>query len=156
MKNTYIHLQVDTGAKCNVLSSADLKKIDKNLKTVLTFSQLKSFYGHMDIRCPGTVLLPCVWKDAVLSYVKFYIIDQTVNPVLGADTCSVLGLVHRMHSIERRNRAIPHCIPQDYQDVFSRLGWLPCSYSIKVDNNIQPVINPSCKIPIALRDKVKD
>lgn len=122
VKNTYIHLQVDTGAKCNVLSSADLKKIDKNLKTVLTFSQLKSFYGHMDIRCPGTVLLPCVWKDAVLSYVKFYIIDQTVNPVLGADTCSVLGLVHRMHSIERRNRAIPHCIPQDYQDVFSRLG----------------------------------
>lgn len=114
VKNTYIHLQLDTGAKCNVLASTDLKKIDKNLKAVLTFSQLKSFYGHY-IRCAGTVLLPYVWKDAVLSYVKFYIIDQTVNPVLGAYTCSMLGLVHRMHSIERRNRAVLHGIPHDYQ-----------------------------------------
>lgn len=96
------------------MSSADIKKIANRQKAVPTVSQLKSFYGHY-IRCAGTVLLPYVWKDAVLSYVKFYIIDQNVNTVLGADTCSMLGLVHRMHSIQRRNRAVPHAIPHDYQ-----------------------------------------
>lgn len=38
-----------------------------------------------------------------------------------------------------------------------RLTWmLQGTYSIKVEENIQPVIHPSCKIPIALRDKVKE
>lgn len=92
----------------------------------------------------------------MLSYVKFYIIDQIVNPVLGADTCFMLGLVHRIHIIERRNSAVAHGIPQDYQDLFSGHGCLKGTYSIKVDENIQPVIHPSCNIPIALRDKVKD
>lgn len=41
MKNTNIHFTLDTEAKCNVLSSADLKKIDKNFKVVLTLSPLK-------------------------------------------------------------------------------------------------------------------
>lgn len=41
MKNTNIHFTLDTEAKCNVLSSADLKKIDKNFKVVPTLSPLK-------------------------------------------------------------------------------------------------------------------
>lgn len=60
--------------------------------------------------------------DGKLSYVKFYIIGQTVNPVLGAHTYSKLGLIQRLHIIERRNRAVPHGISQDYQDLFSELG----------------------------------
>lgn len=155
VKNIDIHFQLDTGAKRNVLSSADLKKIDKSLKVVPTFSPVKSFSGHY-IRCTDTVILPCVWKEAMLPYVKFYIIDQTVNPVLGSDTCSKLGLIQRIHSIERKNRAVPYAIPQDYQDLFSGLGCLPGTYSIKVDKNIQPVIHPPRKIPIALKDKVKE
>ncbi|XP_062574225.1 uncharacterized protein K02A2.6-like [Saccostrea cucullata] len=117
VKDTYIHFQLDTGAKCNVLSSADLKKIDKNWKVTPTCSPLKSFSGH-NIRCAG--------------------------------------LVQRIHSIERKNRTVPHGISQDYQDLFSGLGCLPGTYSIKVDENIQPVIHPPRKIPIALRDKVKE
>lgn len=35
-------------------------------------------------------------------------------------------------------------------------GCLSGTYSIKVDENIQPVIHPPRKIPIALRDTVKD
>lgn len=46
VNNTNIHFQLDTGAKCNVLSSADLKKIDKSLKVVPTFSPLKSLYWY--------------------------------------------------------------------------------------------------------------
>lgn len=62
------------------------------------------------------------------------------------------------HHRERRNRAVPLAIPKDYQDLFSGLGCLQGTYSIKVDENIQPVIHvhPPRKIPIALRDTVKD
>lgn len=60
------------------------------------------------------------------------------------------------HHRERRNRAVPLAIPKDYQDLFSGLGCLPGTYSIKVDENIQPVIHTPSKIPIALRDTVKD
>lgn len=101
VKNTNIHFQLDTGAKCNVLSSADLKTRDKNLKVVPTFFSLKSLSGHY-ILFASTVILPYVWKDAMLPYVKFYIIDQTVNPVLGADTCSKLGPIQQTHSIKRK------------------------------------------------------
>lgn len=43
VKDTYIHFKLYTGAKCNVVSLADLKKKDKNLKVVPTFSPLRSF-----------------------------------------------------------------------------------------------------------------
>ncbi|XP_062582084.1 uncharacterized protein LOC134243873 [Saccostrea cucullata] len=143
---------VDTSDEEFFIGSVNVNADHKNLKVAPTFSPLKSFSGHC-LRCAGTVILPCVWKDAVLPYVKFYIIDQTVNPVLGADICSKLGLVQRIHNIERKNRTVPHGIPQDYRDLFSGLGCLPGTYSIKVDENIQPVIYPPPKIPIALRDK---
>lgn len=61
VKNTNIHFQLDTRAKCSVLLLADLMKININLKVVPHFSPLKSFSGHY-IRCAGTVILPCVCK----------------------------------------------------------------------------------------------
>lgn len=45
VKNINIHVQLDTKAMCNALSSA-LKKKDKNLKVVLKFSPLKALSGH--------------------------------------------------------------------------------------------------------------
>lgn len=63
-KNTNIHFQLYTGAMCNVLSSVDLKKINKNLKVVRLFSTLESLSGCY-IRCGGSGILPCVWKKAM-------------------------------------------------------------------------------------------
>lgn len=63
-KSTNIHFQLYTGAMCNVLSSVDLKKINKNLKVVRLFSTLESLSGCY-IRCGGSALLPCVWKEAM-------------------------------------------------------------------------------------------
>lgn len=48
MKNSYIHLQLDTGAKCNVLASTDLKKIDKNTTFVVLVLFYYSMYGRME------------------------------------------------------------------------------------------------------------
>lgn len=138
--------------RCNVLSSAGLKKIDKIQKVASTFSPLTSFCGHY-IRCASTFILPCVWRDACC-----HMWNSTLLTQLWALFWELkkLGLIQVIHSIEKRNRAVQHCIPQDYQDLFSGLGCLPGTYSIKADENIQPVIQRPGKILIPLRDKAKD
>ena len=42
-----------------------------------------------------------------------------------------------------------------YQDVFEGLGYLPIKYRITVDDTVTPVVDPPQKVPVALRERIK-
>ena len=47
-------------------------------------------------------------------------------------------------------------IEKEYSDLFKGKGHLPGKHKIHVDPNVTPVVHPLRRIPISMRDKVKD
>ena len=60
-----------------------------------------------------------------------------------------------------------HCIPEcftvtnqnifnEYSDLFQGLGCIPGEHLIKVDPSVPAVVHPHRKVPVSLKDKIKD
>ena len=47
-------------------------------------------------------------------------------------------------------------ILKEYEDVFDGIGCLEGTYQIKIDHSVTPVVHPPRKIPLTLREKVKE
>ncbi|XP_060084332.1 uncharacterized protein K02A2.6-like [Ylistrum balloti] len=150
-----ITVQLDTGAQCNVIPldmMKSMENVDMNLKPS---TPMRSFSGHK-IKPKGKVTLPCKHKDKMYRQ-DFQAVDQNVKPILGADACQAMGLVKRIHSVvSGSTNHIPDDIQKQYGHVFKGIGCMPGTYSIKVDPNVKPVIHPPRKIPIFLKERVKE
>ena len=45
---------------------------------------------------------------------------------------------------------------EEYKDVFGGLGDLPGEYHIVTDDTVPPVVHPFRRVPVALRDQIKE
>ncbi|KAJ8319700.1 LOW QUALITY PROTEIN: hypothetical protein KUTeg_002743 [Tegillarca granosa] len=149
VNNTDITFQLDTGAKCNVLSNAKFKSTGLKFPVRKPDIPLRSYSGHL-IKTLGFVNLMCFYKEG------------DVLSVIGAKTCKEMGLLKRVNAITQSTPALyqgmtilSDDIEQQYSDLFTGLGCLPGTHTIRVDESVPPVIHPPRKIPIALRDCVK-
>lgn len=149
-----VTFQLDTGAKCNVLSHRLYKQLSsETLQSCKT--PLRSYSGHQ-ITCLGTTHMLCSYNNKPQQRVKFYVVDIDSQAVLGAGTCQELGLVKRIYTINHEKPNVPDGIDAGYEDLFSGLGCLPGEHTIKLDHSVTPVVHPPRRVPIALRDKLKD
>lgn len=82
-KDNNIHFQLDTRAMYNVLASAGLKKINKNLKVVPTFFNTGVILWMLYSLWWFCSTALCMERSNAS---VGYIFDQTMNPVLGGDT----------------------------------------------------------------------
>ena len=141
--NVDIKFQLDTGARCNVLSACDYRKL--NLKGPLQKADvaLRSYSGHK-IEPEGMIMLPLTWKDQE-HLVQFYIVITKLQSVLSGETSENIELIKRLNTIEK-----------DYAGIFEGLGCLPGTYHIKTNPNVKPVVQPARKVPISLKNKIKD
>ena len=74
---------------------------------------------------------------------EFMLVEQDLPPILGLKSCLELGLVQRRES--------------EYADVFEGLGEISgVQRKIKIDPNATPVIQPPRRVPVALREPVKE
>ncbi|CAG2252246.1 unnamed protein product [Mytilus edulis] len=80
-------------------------------------SRLKSFSGH-NIECDGKITLPVTLKNQKHE-VEFYVANTKSQSVLGAATCSEVGLIKRVYTLEAK-----------YSDLFTGLGCLPGIHKI--------------------------
>ncbi|CAC5375554.1 unnamed protein product [Mytilus coruscus] len=92
-----VNFQLDTGAKCNVLSLLKLKTICSHPIITKQVSPLRSYSGHI-IDTVGVIHLRCSYKCQDHA-VKFHIVDRNVQSVIGAKTCEAMKLLKRIHSI---------------------------------------------------------
>ena len=141
--NKVVQEQLDTGAMCNVISLKTLQSLGIKLEVKKPEAQLKSYSGHM-IKTRGVTTLPCEHKGQQYQ-VKFHIVDIDAPPVLSAQTCKELGLVKRIHAVQRCRpedcqtpSPEPHDILEEYPDLFDGLGCLPKEHTIKVDPSVTP------------------
>lgn len=143
IKDEEIQFQLDTGAKCNVLSKTDYRKL--KLKDPLQKADvaLRSYSGHK-IQPEGMITLPLTCNNREHS-VQFYIVETRSQSVLSGETSEKIGLIKRINGLEA-----------EYPEVFEGLGCLPGTYHIKIDPNVTPVVQPPKRIPISLKKKVKE
>ncbi|MCG8047630.1 MAG: RNase H-like domain-containing protein [Candidatus Thiodiazotropha endolucinida] len=152
-----INFQIDTGARCNVMSQDTFHSIGIKTPLKQTSTKLTSFSGHK-LRPAGVVQLPCEIQGNDCN-IDFYIVDSSVPSVLGGSTCREIGLIQRLYNIHAnelpKQKDLPQDIENSYKDLFEGLGCMPDTYSIKVDPSVKPVIHPPRKIPISMKEKVK-
>ncbi|CAC5360351.1 unnamed protein product [Mytilus coruscus] len=91
-------------------------------------SRLKSFSGH-NIECDGRITLPVTLKNQKHE-VEFYVANTKSQSVLGAATCSEVGLIKRVYTLEAK-----------YSDLFTGLGCLPGIHTIHIDDSSTPEVH---------------
>ena len=84
-----INVQLDTGAKCNVISIKDLQRLGIKANIRKSEAQLKSYSGHT-ITTKGVTTLPCEYKRETYQ-VKFHIVEILAPPELSASTCKEMN-----------------------------------------------------------------
>ena len=78
-----------------------------------------------------------------------------------------MGLLARIHQLQDSQPKEQHCIPEcptvtnqsilnEYSDLFQGLGCIPGEHTIKEGSSISAVVQPPRKVPVSLKDKIKD
>lgn len=158
INKTPVNFQIDTGAKCNVITRETLyDKLKNTVPLSVPESSIKSYSGHR-MKADGIVNLPVKHKGETF-WTKFYVVDVMSPNILGEKTSTEMNLVQRVQSLDVDKTNLQKTQDEildkpEYQELFKGLGCLPGHYSIKLDSTVSPTIHPPRKIPIALQDKV--
>ena len=165
VQNKAVKFQLDTGAKCSILPYKVMEDLGIQCDFEKTQIKLKSYSGHQ-IPTRGVVTLPCEHKGNVYN-VQFHVVEVEAPAVLSAQTCKEMGLLVRIHQLQDSQPKEQHCIPEcptvanqnvlhEYSDLFQGLGCISGEHTIKVDPSIPSVVHPPRKVPVSLKDKIKD
>ena len=145
IEDKVVKVQLDTGAKVNVISTRVLQDSTSRYPCKKTQVKLKSYSGHQ-IPTKGVLTLPCECKGNTFQ-VNFHVVEMEAPTVLRAQTCKDLGLLARVQLLQQQSLSTsPEGMAQNmyeqYSDLFQGLGCLPGEHTIKVDSNISPVVHP--------------
>ena len=159
INGTIITLKLDTGAKANLISMSDIKAMRDRPKLQRKTLALKDYNGQ-NIECLGTCRLqvrPTV-KDK-MHHLLFSVVPEGLDSLLGDKACEDLELVKRVYRINTEMTASPDTVDsivQNFSNVFKSFGALPFTYKIQLKENAQPVVHAARRVPVALRDSLKE
>lgn len=148
---TTVDCQLDTGATCNVISFKDVCTIQHTENPTLQpeTSQLKC-YDNSIINTLGKCTLECKYHSKTYQ-LSFTVINGNQKPLLSGTTCTELGLitVHAVCNVSSTK------LIELYDDVFRGLGCLGEEYHINVDKSITPVQHVPRRVPVAMKEPLK-
>lgn len=98
-------------------------------------------------------------KTHMMYQVDFVVVDgERCMPILGSHTIQEMDLIkvqqHNILAIEA-NPVTQEVLLKDYPDVFQGTGKLEGQYNLEVGEDVQPVIQPPRRVPVALKEKLK-
>lgn len=150
--NKNVKFKIDTGSQANILPLRVFEDMNtKGIECRNTKSTFTSYTGEklkVKFKCKLKV------KD---TYLDFYVTETDQSPLLGFRASQQLGLVKIVMSVtgeEEQEHETDYV--QSYSSVFSGLGCLDQPYHIDIDPSVTPVVNPTRKVPAALREKLKE
>ena len=146
-----IEAKIDTGARCNVMSLENFKKLQKN--EVIDQSKTINLiaFGGNRVVTKGSTTFKCK-IDEKHHNVQFHIVDKSVKTLLGLKDIVKLQLMQFSEAVH----AVEEELLQEYNDVFDdTIEKLPVTYQIKLNPDVKPVVMPPRQLPIAIQDRVK-
>ena len=170
--HSQVAFQIDTGAECNLLSLKEYRRVtgDVDLKQVNGCShKFIKTYTNERYRIMGSTELP-IWRHGKRDVLLFNITEDDLAPLLFYSTCIELGLItindcdSTIASNSHGHGLTPGVavttgitdLLDEYKDVFEGLGELPGEYHIVTDDAVPPVVHPPRRVPVALRNHIKE
>lgn len=167
-----VTFQLDTGAECNLISLKDYRRAtgDVDLAQVMRCShKFIKTYTNERYKILGSTELPTL-RHEKRNVLPFNITEDDLVPLLSYSTCIGLGLItindcdspssfSSLKDTPSVGIAVTVGIAdllQEYKDVFEGLGDLPGEYHIVTDNTVPPVVHPPRRVPVALRNQIKE
>ena len=150
--NDCMRLEIDTGAKCNVINMATLQSLGRYQLQPSRVS-IRGVHGQC-VKAIGMVQLPCSYKNITRS-VEFQVLgsQHPVN-ILGRFDCVRFGLIARVNVAQAEGAY--QGIRGKFKDVLgNNIGCLPGEYSIKIDPSVPPVVHPPRPVPAPIREDVR-
>ncbi|XP_055923520.1 uncharacterized protein K02A2.6-like [Eupeodes corollae] len=151
VENTEVIFKLDTGSQVNILPR---KLFDK----IRTQNRLKNYavkleaYGGFRLEVVGAV--ECEVKDGNKKYnMQFVVVEKGCQALLGLESCMELGLVARIDSI---SQSMKEKFIKLNEDIFEGYGFFPDECRLELKKDAQPVNRPPKRIPLSLREKVKE
>ena len=167
---------MDTGAQCNVVPLELYRKATKNHKLahLMPDRQKITAYGGAEIPVIGTVLLR-VWRGDSRCRLDCKIVDKSnIRPLLGRKACLGMKMIAYPDN-DKMNKLITGSsevgalnigkspltkeqLIQKYTLVFfsEGVGRLESEYHIRLASQIDPVQHAPRRVPVALRERLKE
>lgn len=146
-----VKFKLDSGAQANVIPYKLLQRMGK--KAILRPTKV-TLYAYAGNKIP--VMGECHWtvKYKKKPYtLEFVVVKPDAMPLLGLKACKDMGLIKRVNALNKYDKMD---IFKEYTDVFEGLGCLEGEHSIKIDESVTPKVHPPRKIPMTLREKLKN
>ncbi len=159
VNGSLVPFKLDTGAQVNVLPVKDFNALGKKAKLIKRTVKLRAYTGE-PIPTLGVCRaeLSCQGKK---SQVMFVVVSGDGQPLLGLPTCEKLGLVKRVHVVNKEalntevGTGAVSDIVNEYNDVFQGLGCLPVTHKIQLRADAVPVIHAARRVPVALKEPLR-
>lgn len=136
-----VNVKLDSGAECNVLPISIAEKIGKSITECS--KRLITYTGHK-FAAAGQFLANTKVRGKCYN-IKYIIVNEKTEPVLGLSSCQATGLIKRVDSVTVN------------QEVFDGLGCLKnYEYDIDFVDNPSFEIHAARRIPHAYRQTVKN
>ena len=141
--------RIDTGAKCNTLTTCDLAKVASESQIDKSPYLLRSYTNHT-IKPVGSILLDMQYCDLPSINVRYEIIDIAQESVISGDMAEKLNLLRWIYKLI--DAAIGELTDvEDIPDLANCTRTLPGTYSIKVNPSVEGVIHPPYRQPATLK-----
>ena len=160
--------KIDTGAEGNVLPVALYRRIvnksDADELTELQKSKtVIKAYGGSTIPQYGTCKLTLTHAQQTVESL-FHVVKCSGPAILGLPSCRALNLVtlnlalniDDPPDIADGDPKEKNVILEEFSDCFKGIGCFEGEYKITLDPDVPPVVHPPRRVPISLRDKLKD
>lgn len=148
-----LKFKLDTGADVNIIPKKYLRTIGLSESELVPTSIKLQGYSGSQIAVTGKCYLKVEHKKTVY-FLKFIIVDEDSVPILSKYSCEELQLLKRVFSVSELSS--DRNILDDFNDVFEGIGCLPGAYKIQLKEKVEPVIHPPRKLPVALKEQVKE
>lgn len=166
VNGTEVPLKLDTGAQVNILPMKDFKRLKNKPKVRDKKINLRT-YDDTPIPTKGVCRVTLSSKGQKVNAL-FVLVDGNRQAILGLKTCDQLGLIKRVSVIDTdkvktpenteatTHRATHTDWVKEYREVFKGIGRLPGIHKIRLKENAEPVIHPARKVPVALRQRLRE
>lgn len=160
-----IRFQIDCGASINILPEMfiDGHDVTPTTKTLV-------MWNKTEVKPLGTARIVIKNpKNGKKFSVEFVVVRENLTPLLGAKAAQQMRLItinkenyvpstRQTSQGEKVNQLLTiEKIVQEFPEVFKKeIGSFPGEVNLKVDENTTPVVAPTRRIPVALKDKFKE
>ena len=141
-----VYFQPDTGSDVTIIS-LELAKL-LNVKGFTKTRAILCAFGGFKIQPLGTCILKCFYEGSKYD-LQFFVVEHPCQPILSNIHCQKLGILKFTNTLKNDPLI-------EYSDVFNGIGCLAGEVHFEVRDDAVPVQHAPRKIPIALREKVKN